>query len=854
MTAHDESTNELFSFGEWVRLRRKALDLSQEELAQQVEYSVATIRKIESDGQRPSRELAQKLAELLRLLPDERETFVQVARGMLRVGRLPPPNLDALAPPRRPANAPAPRPPCPYPGMVPFSEYASELFFGRAAEVQDLLARLHLHPFLALIGPSGSGKSSLVFAGLIPALRRSTLFGEGEWLVRTMRPGSAPLDALAQALEGRPDDLVAAHALLARTGHTRLLLVIDQFEELFALDQADAAQFQQHLLGLLRQPGCYVVLTVRADFYPDLMLAPLWPTIQRQRAEVVPLDARGLREAIAQPAQAVGVSVEPALVERLVADAAGEPGVLPIVQETLRLLWDRLEARAMPLSAYDAIVLPGAGQRAGLHVVLARRADSALAALDPEQQAIARRVFLRLVQFGTGRADTRRQQPIDALRSLNDDPPQFEQTVLHLAEQRLLTLSGAQGSGRKVDIAHETLIGSWPTLQEWLAERREAELDRRRLEAKAAEWVRLGRRQNGLLDDIELAEAERWLAGPDAAELGYDEALPALAEASRAALVAAEQTQAAAQALALAQAQALAAAERHRAEAQSRAVRNLRALVALLSVLVLVSGTLLARPVWLRQRAIWAGPVTAIAVPGGHATIGTNDVSAPPPSRPARTVALPPFSIDTHEVTNAQYCLCRAAGGCGNDPSYDAQFVCDAAIADLPVTNVTLPQASQYCGWVGRRLPTEVEWEWAARGPSGRRFPTGDTTPEPGQVNVRANDGAGELRPVGSAPADRTLEGVADMDGNVQEWTVSLYLPYDQPGALTTFWPRQVPGPNQKPAPPVVRGGSWYTSAEGAEATRRYPLLANQAYNYLGFRCVDGVSLDTLRQALAASE
>ena len=368
--------DEIISFGAWIRLRRKALDLSQDVLAQQAGYSVATIRKIESDGQRPSRDLAAKLAEHLRLAPEEHDTFISVARGLLRVSRLPPPNLDALAPVRQPAAGPVLRPPCPYPGMVPFSEYTSDLFFGRDAEIQNILARLHLHPFLALIGPSGSGKSSLVFAGLIPALRRSTLFNDGAWLVRTMRPGVAPLTALADALEGDPTDLVrAAGGLLGFHPQARLLLVVDQFEEIFTVAQTGAEAFQQRLLELSALPSCYVVLTARADFYPDLMVSPLWSMIQRYRVEVVPLDAVGLRLAIIQPAQAVGVTIELALVERLVANAAGEPGVLPIVQETLRLLWDQLEQRSLPLSAYEAMILPGSGsatvgrsERSGLHV------------------------------------------------------------------------------------------------------------------------------------------------------------------------------------------------------------------------------------------------------------------------------------------------------------------------------------------------------------------------------------------------------------------------------------------------------------------------------------------------------
>ena len=446
---------------------------------------------------------------------------------------------------QRAAPGPAPRPACPYPGMVPFGEEDSERFFGREREARELVERLRLHPFLAVIGPSGSGKSSLVFAGLIPALRRSGLFGPGGWLVRTLRPGEAPLTALAAALGGDPANLAeTVPALLATEPDARrLLLVVDQLEELFTLARADVEPFQRALLRLAESPkstdqetdkriaNCRVVLTVRADFYPDLMATLLWPEIQAHRAEVLPLDEDGLRQAIVRPAEDAGAFVEPALVERLVADAAGEPGVLPLVQEALVLLWERLERRFLPLGAYKAL---GDAEHTGLQVAMAHRADAALAALMPEQQAVARRIFLRLVQFGEGRADTRRQQPVSALRAGGDAPGTFERTLEHLAQNRLLTLSGEErAAGQQVDMAHEALIAGWPTLQGWLAQRREAEQTRRRLEAKATEWERLGRSSGGLLDEVELAEAERWLESPDAADLGHSETLPALVAASR---------------------------------------------------------------------------------------------------------------------------------------------------------------------------------------------------------------------------------------------------------------------------------------------------------------------------------
>jgi WD40 repeat protein len=446
---------------------------------------------------------------------------------------------------QRPVPGPAPRPPCPYPGMVPFSEEDSDRFFGRDGEIQELLERLRLHPFVTVIGPSGSGKSSLVFAGLVPALRQSGLFGPGGWLVRTLRPGEAPLAALTAALGGDAANPAQAMPDLLSThpDARRLLLVVDQFEELFTLAHADVEPFQEALLRLAETPNCYVLLTVRADFYPDLMGGSLWREIQTHRAEVLPLDEDGLRQAIVRPAEDAGVFVETALVERLVADAGREPGVLPLVQETLVLLWERVERRFLPLRAYDALVLSardyrelGGVQLSGLQVAMARRADVALAGLTPEQQPIARRIFLRLVQFGEGRADTRRQQPVAALRVAGDEPEAFDRTLEHLTRNRLLTLSGEEGGdGRRVDIAHESLIAGWPTFQGWLTERREAEQTRRRLEAKAAEWVRLGRGTGGLLDEVELLEAKRWLASPDGADLGYSEALPALIQASRAA-------------------------------------------------------------------------------------------------------------------------------------------------------------------------------------------------------------------------------------------------------------------------------------------------------------------------------
>ncbi len=364
------------------------------------------------------------------------------------------------------AGEPGPRIPCPYPGMVPFQPEDASRFHGREGEIAQMVGLLRHQLFMMVIGPSGSGKSSLVQAGLLPELARSRYFEKGFWLVRRMRPGPAPSDALARVFDSEatadgPDLESVDRLLAAHPPARRVLLLVDQFEETFAqAKHEEAGHFISALQGLRTRENLALVLTLRADFYPDLMTSYLWPVDVSQRVEVAPLRGVALREAIVRPAADVGVQIEQSLVERLLTDAADEPGVLPLLQETMRLLWDDIEGRVLSLAAYERLNhhLPTGARDAGatgLAAAIAMKADATLAELTTDQQAIARRTFLRLVQFGEGRADTRRQQPFSALRAADDDPALFEQTLEHLTDQRLLTRAG--GSDREsavVDIAH----------------------------------------------------------------------------------------------------------------------------------------------------------------------------------------------------------------------------------------------------------------------------------------------------------------------------------------------------------------------------------------------------------------
>jgi WD40 repeat protein len=343
--------------------------------------------------------------------------------------------------------------------------------------------------------------------------------------------------------------------LAANTPNQRLLLVIDQFEELFSQsDRTEHTRFIAALKALGAVETCVLMIAMRGDFYSDLMNSDMWPVEPSQRQEIAPLHGQALRRAIERPASVVGVYLEGGLVERLLADAADEPGILPLVQETMMVLWAKMQRRLLTLSTYERL---GGDGRSGLAVAVVSKADATLAALSPDQRALAWRIFLRLVQFGEGRADTRRQQSIAELASVGE-ATFFDQTLQHLANNRLLTLSGEEKeAGKKVDISHEALITGWPTLHTWITERRDKEKTRRRLEEKAQEWTRLGK-SGGFLDAVELAEAEQWLKSPDGADLGCSLDLQALVQASRAAIDKAEQEKEAVRQRELKQAKALA--------------------------------------------------------------------------------------------------------------------------------------------------------------------------------------------------------------------------------------------------------------------------------------------------------
>lgn len=512
---------------------------------------------------------------------------------------------------------------CPYVGLDPFREEDAARFFGRRRLVEFLVARLTERRMLVLVGPSGAGKSSVVRAGLIPALKQNAIPGSSTWrYAPIVTPGEQPLFHLARAwrqLTGQPDDQAQSEELAERfrdpqqvvaafDGTEPVVLVVDQMEELFTLtdDESDRRAFVAAMVALVEcpSPRHTVIMTLRSDFESFIALEPaLQQWMEQARVQLLPLSASEMREAIERPAELVGLKFEPGIVEALLHNTLGEPAALPLLQFSLLKLWDARDRNHVTWQAYQQI---GGGRQA-----LARSADALYNSLIPEDQVTARRILLRMVRPGEGLEITSNRIRRDQLYRAGEARDRVDRVLERLVAARLVRLTPGDTPGSaQVEIAHEALVRNWPTLVGWLEDERAAIATRRRLEAKAAEWVRLGGGAAGLLDEVQLAEAERWLNSAEAAYLGFDEALLDLVIASRTAIDQARHAQEDQRRRELEQAQALAEARRlqaeqneklaieqgKRAEAEARSARRLRLIVATLTAALIgaiMSGILL---------------------------------------------------------------------------------------------------------------------------------------------------------------------------------------------------------------------------------------------------------------------
>lgn len=494
----------------------------------------------------------------------------------------------------------------PYKGLRAFQESDASDFYGRAELTQQLITRLNEDRadarFLAVIGPSGSGKSSVVKAGVIPALRNGALPESEDFYVAEMVPGADALEELESVLLSIaifPPDNLRETLAASETGlfdllnqilpddGSELFLLIDQFEEIFT--QTEDNRVRTHFMNSLQyavthpESRLWAVITIRADFYDKPLLYPKFGELVRERGEIVlPLSRLELESAIVQPAKTMGVEMEKDLIAHIIQDVQEEPGALPLLQYALTELFDRRSGMLMTLDTYQ--------DSGGVLGSLARRAEELYLEMDDVHQEAIRQMFLRLVTLGEGTEDTRRRVRWSELSFYDGDTDPMADVRDTFTKYRLLTGDNdPQTREPTIEVAHEALIRQWQRLRDWLADNRDNIRVQRQVVAAVNEWHQNDSDKSYLASGMRLEQFELLLDSSDIAlTLEEKSYIVASIEQREAAIRAERERQAREQAL------------------EERAQRNLRYLVGAMTIGLVIASILAIVALTQRQNAIQA--------------------------------------------------------------------------------------------------------------------------------------------------------------------------------------------------------------------------------------------------------
>jgi formylglycine-generating enzyme required for sulfatase activity len=696
-------------------------------------------------------------------------------------------------------------PPCPYPGLAYFGPKDSALFFGRNTAIARLETAVTRQALTALVGASGSGKSSVVLAGLAPRLNVQRGWRFSHFRVGT-EPSKNPFLALARALvpllgEHGPIDQIEEVQKLAgklETGAVdlsgvmgacrasnpgrRILLIADQFEEVFTLvnDEVIRHRFIDGLLAGFRErsdggaPDISLVLTLRADFYGmALRNRPLADVLQGRLENLGPMTREELREAIVRPAGVV--TFEDGLVDTLLDDVDSRPGSLPLLQFALREMWERLDKRRMTRAVYEMI--------GGVEGALAQRADAIYDALTAKGEnthavSVFRRLFTRLVALGEGGAgDTRR---IVGREELGPEAWALAQRLAG-EDNRLIVTSAPVPDRETAEVLHEALIRTWPKLIEWLDRDRTFQSWLRQLKPRVDEWRNHPDDEGALLRGGALALAKDWLERRD------DE----FSENERTYIDRSVEHE-------------------RQARIRSRRVQSL--------IYVLLFGIIAGLLGWINQAYVkeqlnWyttmrpyriahvdpyvlkaeaeraLKPLASfrecakdcpemIVIPAGSFTMGS------PPTENGRwnegpqhkvTIAKA-FAVSKFEVTFADWDACVSVGGCPQEGrAGDAGW----GRGTRPVIYVSWDDAQQYVAWLSKltgkryRLLSEAEWEYTARAGTTTRYSFEGDEAVLGEYAWHGENANNRSQPVGQKKANAF--GLNDVHGNVSEWVEDCY-------------------------------------------------------------------------------
>lgn len=723
----------------------------------------------------------------------------------------------------------------PFPGLRAFTRNEAPIFVGRERELEALFARVTTSSFTAIVGASGSGKSSLVNAGLLSRLQDTR-----QWLLPTMqdktswkwlrctpaeernplrslasafvnllaipsataehlaeqgRAVTSSLDSLVQVLHDDPDTLVQwiEHAQSTQKDCEAVVLLIDQFEEIFTCEPAaDRLLFVNTLIKATAAPSVRVLITLRADFY-HRCLEEFPQLTALLETGTFPLSAPGfevLHRMLEVPAGRAGLEFEPGLVDDILRNVGSSGDALPLLAYALDLLYRGRDKNSLKRGVYENFK--------GIQGAIGTQAELVYSQVSPTAQAALPRVFRSLALVGIDQRDVRRH-------ALREDIEQIQggaELVDALIKAHLLVstndLTNLQVKQPMITVAHEAIFTQWQRLNKHLNKDREFRLWRQRLTEDVERWKQNPPRRFRLpqfrFSDLYLGrkieEARRH-------KIYFDE---------------------------------LSSDEQQFIRVSNLTSRCLQTgwwVALVLMTIVTVSAVVYFGNQWqIRQSAT---SQELVSFPAGTAQLGD----------PLRDVWVDAFTLEKYEVSYRQYRLCVQSRACTRPVETEEYDWFETADEDRPVVQVSAYQALEFCQWIGRRLPTAAEWERAARGTQGRTYPWEGDTLTSDYVNIpMADDPTAGVPPVAvDDPAFRlgsTSDEVMHLFGNVAEWTSTLYDCAD-PYTCDQVWD------GVSPASLLTKGYSWLTPLEAMSSQpmadsvsfiTSFTILAD-----IGFRC-----------------
>jgi len=718
---------------------------------------------------------------------------------------------------------------CPYVGLKAFTEETARFFKGRDRFVSRLLQELDKSPFVPVIGASGSGKSSLVRAGLISALKKA----QGNWLILPpIKPGDSLMEpaneigrVLTQICGDRSDtklevskaiesgDLEAAIACLP--GSEKILLVVDQFEEIFTVcpkeKEVERQQFIDLLVGIMQHPDSRlrVVTTMRADFFENcLAYRGLGEVIQKHQVLLLPMNEKELQEAIEQPAKSAEYELGEGLLPAILRDVRHENNVLPLLEFALTQLWQNRTHRRFTFAAYETL--------GGVIGALNKHAESIYEKLKPVEQEWAKRICLKLVRAGLEEKDTRqRQSKQELLKLVKDGELQgFEITLQQLVNGRLLATDKDGDREAWVDLTHEALMEQWQRFAEWRDEKREVLRLSNRIDDAFKEWQRAENKDDFLLSHGVVEQIDKVKIAI------FDYLTPAPQQFVESSLY---------------------------------------------------------------YHKPWRDPsfgIELVDIPAGTFWMGSPDGKGDSDEKPDHKVTIEAFRIGKYPVTQAQwYAIAKS-------PKVDFELNLSPSgnRGDLsrPVEQVSWYDAREFCARLTQlshqdgtmltyRLPTEAEWEYACRagatdyteysfGDEASQLDkyawygnnSGEETLDADRLWQEANNNSSQYlqklrenqngtHTVGLLPPNAW--GLHDMHGNVYEWCLDeWHEDYSaKPKHLNqngnAAWGELEVNENDNRYR-LMRGGSWYNYASNCRSSNRIRDYSRDIINNVGFRVV----------------